>query len=387
MSRTWKVAFLAALAAGAVLLAYYLRAVFMPLLVALLVAYILNPILDALERRGIPRTVSIAGLYVVLAAAVAVIMVWGLPKAVVQAGQFVRETITDDDAKIQKVILWGGTRIKDWLGSENWEEIRKNLQARVRGHEADIAQAGGKLAGAVFTFMTRSVSGFVAVFSFAVLVPVYLFFLLKNMNPWWERFKHTIPRAYRQQALSTLGKIHRANAAFFRGQLAISLIEGVIVFVSLWLMGVKFSFLFGALYAVLSLVPFLGVLIGFAVTELFVLADTGGFTATFFMVAGLFAAIQILEGCFLQPVILGKETGLHPILVILALLIAGEIFGIFGMLIAVPIASTVKILFDDYIWPVFQDVADLTRAMPRPPLAGINPSAGVPQPPTPDRNP
>jgi len=367
MNRGWKIAFLVALAVGAVVFAYFLRAIFMPLVVALLLAYILNPLLDALERRKVPRLASIAGLYVLLAGALAAVLLWGVPRAAVEARQFVRETITDDNAKIQKVILWGGTRLKDWLGAENWEEVRRNLQARMKGHEGDLAQAGGKIAGTVVTFMTRSVSGFVAVFSFVALVPVYLFFLLKNMNPWWERVKHAIPRAYRDRALSTLHRIHHANAAFFRGQLTISLIEGTIVFAALWLMGVKFSFLFGALYAVLSLVPFLGVVVGFAVTELFVLADTGGFTTTFFLVAGLFGAVQVLEGCLLQPLILGKETGLHPIAVILALLICGELFGIFGMLIAVPIASTVMILFDDYVWPVFQEVADLTRVIPRPP--------------------
>ncbi len=350
---------------GAVVFAYFLRAIFMPLVVALLLAYVLNPILDALERRRVPRIASIAGLYVVLALVLAAIAVWGVPAAAVQARQFVRETITDENAKIQKVILWGGTQLKDWLGAENWEEVRKNLQARVKGHEGDLAQAGGKIVGAVAGFMTRSVSGFVAVFSFVALVPVYLFFLLKNMNPWWERVKHAIPRAYRDPALSTLGKIHRANAAFFRGQVTISLIEGTIVFAALAALGVKFSFLFGALYAVLSLVPFLGVVMGFAITEVFVLADTGGFTTTFFLVAGLFAAIQILEGSLLQPLILGKETGLHPIAIILALLVCGELFGIFGMLIAVPIASTVKILFDDYVWPTVQEVADLTRVIPR----------------------
>lgn len=365
MTRSWKIAALALLALGAVVFAYHLRAIFMPLLTALLLAYVLNPVLNALERRRIPRIASIAGLYAALAALAAVLALWGLPKAAVEARQFVRETFTDDNAKINKVILWSGTRLKDWLGAENWEEVRRNLQSRMKGHEGDLAQAGGKIAGAVVTFMTRSVSGFVAVFSFVALVPVYLFFLLKNMNPWWEKVRHAIPRAYRGRALSTLGRIHRANAAFFRGQLSISLIEGVLVFLALLLMGVKFSFLFGTLYAVLSLVPFLGVVIGFTVTELFVLADTGGFTTTFFLVAGLFAAIQVLEGCLLQPLILGRETGLHPIGVILALLVCGELFGIFGMLIAVPIASTAKILFEDYVWPAFQEVADLTRVIPK----------------------
>jgi predicted PurR-regulated permease PerM len=365
MSRSWKTTLLVLLALGIILFAYYLRAIFTPLLVALLIAYILNPLIDALERRRVPRVASIAGLYVVLIGLAALLAIWGIPKVVTEGRQFVRETITDENAKIHKVILWGGTRVKDWMGAENWEEVRKNLQSRMKGHEGDLAQAGGKIAGSVVSFMTQSVSGFLTVVSSVVLVPVYLFFILKNMNRSWEKLRHAIPRAYRERTLATLGRIHRANAAFFRGQLTISLIEGTIIFLALLLMGVKFSFLFGSLYAVLSIIPFLGVVVGFAATEIFVLADTGGFTTTFFLVAGLFMAIQALEASVLQPMILGKETGLAPIGIILALLICGELFGIFGMLIAVPIASSVKILFEDYIWPMFQEVSDLTRVIPR----------------------
>jgi predicted PurR-regulated permease PerM len=112
--------------------------------------------------------------------------------------------------------------------------------------------------------------------------------------------------------------------------------------------------------------------IGFTVTELFVLADTGTIGRTFLLVAGLYAAIQVLEGVLLQPAIMGKETGLHPIGIILALLVCGQLFGVFGMLIAVPIASTAKILFEDYVWPMFSDVADLTRVRSRP--SEVNPS-------------
>jgi predicted PurR-regulated permease PerM len=367
MSRSWKISFLVTLTLAAIVFAYFLRAVFMPLLVALLVAYILNPVIMGLEKRKVPRLVSIAGVYLILALLLAGLFVWALPAGITEAKEFVRGTFTAEDAKAQRVILWGGKQLKEWLGAENWDLAVKNLRERMKGHESELAQAGGAIVAWTASFMTSSISGFVAVFSFIVLVPVYLFFVLRNMNPWWDHFTHAIPRAYRDRTLATLGRIHRANAAFFRGQITISLIEGVIVFIVLSALGVKFPLLFGALYAVLSIIPFLGVVIGFTITELFVLADTGRFGGTFLWVACLYAGIQVLEGLWLQPRIMGRETGLHPIGIILALLVCGQLFGIFGMLIAVPIASTAKILLEDYVWPMFTEVADLTKIRHRPP--------------------
>lgn len=366
MSKTAKIVFLVIVAVAAIVFAYYLRSIFMPLVVALLLSYIVNPLVTGLEKRRIPRLASIAGVYVLLGGILFAIGFWGVPAAVKQGKEFVHETFIGPDAKLEKVKLWAGTRVKDWLGASNWEEVKKKIAQRVEGRFGDIAQATGKIIGEVLAFMTSSVSAFVSVVSFIALVPVYLFFLLKNMNVWWERVKEGIPAKYRERTLHTLTRIHRANAAFFRGQLTISFLEGILVFAGLAIIGVKFSFLFGALYAVLSLVPFLGVVIGFTITELFVLADTGGFTTTFFLVAGLFAFIQALEASFLQPFILGKETGLHPIAVILTLLICGDLFGFFGMLIAVPIATTVKILLEDYVWPIFQDVTKETALIKRP---------------------
>jgi predicted PurR-regulated permease PerM len=367
MTKSWKVFFLALVAAGVILVAYHLRAVLMPLVVALILAYILNPILQALERRKVPRLASILGIYVVLAGLLFGLFVSAIPACIVEAREFVRDTITGERPTLERVIVWGGKQLKDWLGADTWDQVVRNLRERVKGHETDLVSAGGSLVGSILAFMTQSIAGFVSVFSFIALVPVYLFFLLKNMNPWWERFTHVIPRNYREQVLATLDRIHRANASFFRGQITISFLEGLGLFLALWLLRVKFALLFGALYMVLSLVPFLGLVIGFTTTELFVFADAGRFSPAILVIAGVYVLILILDATVLQPLIMGGETGLHPMAIILALLTCGQLFGIFGMLIAVPIASTAKILFEDYVWPIFTEVADLTRTRLKPP--------------------
>jgi predicted PurR-regulated permease PerM len=251
------------------------------------------------------------------------------------------------------------------MGLENWDQVVAAVKQRLSSRWGDVAKTAGDVAVTVVGFATSSLAGFVATLGFVALVPVYLFFLLMNMNAWWERTTHVIPRAYRNEVLATLDRIHRANASFFRGQMTIAAIEGSIVFVVFWLGGMKLSLLFGLAYAVVCLIPYLGPFLWVLSALLFALVDTGGFGPVFWTVAGTFAGIQLLEGLVFQPVILGKETGLHPIAITLSLMIFGQLLGIFGMLLAVPLASAAKILLEDYVWPMFADVADLTRVRTR----------------------
>jgi len=375
MTRGWKIAFLVALAIGLIVVTYYLRAVFLPLLVALLLAYVLNPLLAALERRKVPRRVSIAGVYVVLLGVMAVVVFWAVPAAFGQGIDFVKDTFLGENPKINRLIAKVEPSLVRAAGPEKADEILKMAREKIAEVKRDLPHLSGRIFSEVVSFLTGGIATLFSIISFLVLVPVYLFFLLTNLNPWWERLTHWIPRAYRPRALSTLDRIHRANMSFFRGQITISLIEGLIIFLGLSTIHVGYPLLFGLLYTVASVIPFLGVITMFGGVELFVLADTGQFGTTFWLVAGLFGLIQILEAAVFQPLILGKETGLHPIAVVLSLLSAGQLLGLFGVLLAIPLASTLKILFEDYVLPMFEEVADLTKIRRKPEEAATPPPA------------
>ena len=373
MSRGWKIAILSSLSLGLLCLAYYLRAVFLPFLVALLLAYVLNPAILYLESRRVPRMASIAGVYVILIGALAGIFLWAVPSAFGQASDFVKVTFLGEKPKVQQLLAKVEPALARAMGPEKSAEVMKSIRERVAAFKHDLPEFGGRVLSEGLGYMTGGIASLLSVFSFIVLVPVYLFFLLNNLNSWWDGLMHWIPRAYRIQTLSTLGRIHRANMSFFRGQVTICLLEGFIVFLGLQFIGVPYPLLFGLLYALLSVIPFLGVVTMFTVVELFVLADTAQFGSMFFLTGGLFLVIQVLEGAVFQPLILGKETGLHPVVIMLALLSSGQLFGLFGMLLAIPIASTLKILFEDYVRPMLEDVADLTRIRKKPEAEGVVP--------------
>jgi predicted PurR-regulated permease PerM len=378
MSRGAKIATLGALSLLVLGLAYYLRSVFLPFLVALLLAYVLNPALRWLEGRGVPRMASIGAVYILLLGALAAVVLWAVPAAFGQASDFVKVTFLGEHPKYLQVVAKVKPSLEHALGPEKAAELVGAVQERAAVFAKELPGRSGRLLGDVLAYLTGGIASLLSVFAFLVLVPVYLFFLLKNLNTWWDSFTHWIPRAYRTRTLATLDRIHRANMSFFRGQITICLIEGLIVFLGLNLIGVRYPLLFGLLYAVLSVIPYLGVMTIFTTVELFVLADTGQFGRVFWLSAGLFGLIQILEAAVFQPLILGKETGLHPVAVMLSLLGAGQLLGLFGMLLAIPLTSTAKILFEDYVRPMAEDVADLTRVRRRSEAEGALPPAPNP---------
>ena len=366
MSKPWKIAFLSLLAVLLLVTLYLLRAVFLPFLVALLIAYILNPVLNALEARKVPRLASIAGIYLVLTGILATAAFWGIPATVEEAVAFGKE-LAAPDSKARQLADRALARLQGYLGAENPQQVLEILWKQMVGQDKEFVKRAEDVLSGALSLAGQALGGVFGIFSFVALIPVYLFFLLKNLNGWWEMVTHVIPRTYRTGLVGTLGRIHGANAAFFRGQLTISAIEGAIVAVALLLIGVKFAIPLGVLYFFLSMIPFIGPALGFVLTELVAVFGSGGFGTQFWMVAGMFLLVQAVEGVALQPLILGKETGLHPVAIILSLLVCGNVFGFFGMLIAVPLASAAKIVFEDYVWPMFAEVADLTRVIPRPP--------------------
>jgi len=384
--RPWLILFLVLLLCGVLVLLYHLRAIFTPLLVALGLAYILNPVVNACEKRRVPRVAAILVLYVIFFGGVALAAILGIPPLVHQGVQlfedlFVGEPLTEDrnqngvwdegdkydDAnrnqrwdppKITRLLEWSQGRLKELTGSDDIKAHLRRLREKVSGREGDVAQAAGRAGGAILHGVSASVGGLLTLLGFVVLVPVYMFFMLKNMNAIWEWTRGAIPGAYRERVVATLLRIDKANASFFRGQVTIALIEAVILAVVLTALGVKFSLLFAVLYACAAMIPYVGVAFMFASIQLVVFVDQGGVGTTFWLVAGLFLFIQVLEGLVLQPFILGKETGLHPVAIMVSIFIFGELFGFFGLLLAIPLASATIIVVKDYLVPVVREVTE-----------------------------
>ncbi len=376
---------------------YRARTVFNPFLLAFLLAYVLYPLVEWLERKRIHRTFTIMALYVVGLGAVAAVLFIGIPLAVEEAislwrsafegdgfvdanangawdkGEKVRPDL-DHDRKwdpsyVSRAETWIEGRVERWnadhpdkplYASTLLQKVKEVLQQDPQS----AAETGARITTWVAETTTSALSAGWALLQYAILVPLYMFFLLRGMNSIREGVYAHLPGRQRGQFVHVLHRIHLAMSSFFRGKVLICLAKGILTAIGLALLDVRLPLLFGLIQAVSSLVPFVVLIVGWLPAIIFVLLDMGMSWGTLLGVTAVYLIVEGLEGFVLTPYILGKETGLHPVALILALLAGGELFGMFGLIMAVPIVSILKILGQEYLLPPIRELAAETGKEP-----------------------
>lgn len=369
-------------------LGFFLSDVTNPLLVGLLLAYVLNPLVEALERRGLSRDRSVVILFGVVLLATTGLLGFAALKAAdglqelrhAVAGEPLLDPKDLDDARrmvqgLDKVVRSdpdhafidedgdGQRRVglaekatvfaSDRLGARL---SRQDLLAMARAYQSQVASV--LLAGVELSHTLRRSLGQVGTFfGYVLLVPLYTFFLLRSFSSLRDTVRDHLPGAYRARVVEVARKIDRQVAAFFRGRLVLALIKGLATWFGLWLAGVPFSFAIGMGAGALSVVPFLGPVCGIVLAAVLVFEGPGSYAGRLLMVALAFGAAEVVEAVA-QPLILGREVGLSPLAIILSFFVFGRLLGFFGVLLAVPIACVVKVLFEELVLPEVRALAE-----------------------------
>jgi predicted PurR-regulated permease PerM len=386
--------------AGVLWAGFALSEVFNPLLLGLLFAYILNPLVEKLEERGVKRGLAVGVIF----GAVLVLMISTFSFATLKAavhlselsGKLVGEQVLDtldphDDellryyrnpkgarpaslSDVASIVSAGGEIFVDLDGDGTRKigmaeqitvfllrkfgdplNVGLDLSKLARAYESHASKLVSVGVG-VSRSMRRSLTSIGHFFSYVLLVPVYTFFLALYFSSIRDGMRNHLPGAYREDIVKIASKIDVQVAAFFRGKLAVALLKGVVTWIGLWLAGVPFSFFIGMGAGVLSIVPFIGPLIG-GVSAVVLCYTPEGWLLKILWVALAFAAAEAAEAVA-QPVILGEAVGLSPLTLILSLFVFGNLFGFFGVLLAVPIACVFKTLFTDLVLPQIRALAE-----------------------------
>jgi predicted PurR-regulated permease PerM len=184
-------------------------------------------------------------------------------------------------------------------------------------------------------------------------VPVYLFFFLKETATIKRRWSHFVPLKesnLKREVIETLNEMNGYLIAFFRGQVIVSIIDGVLTGLLLWMIGLPYAFVIGIALAILGVMPFIGFLVTL-IPALIIAAATWGDWQHPALVFAIFFVVQQIDGLFIQPKIIGDKVGLHPMSIIFSIFFWSLILGGFlGALLAIPLTASVKVLFTRYIW-------------------------------------
>lgn len=193
---------------------------------------------------------------------------------------------------------------------------------------------------------TEVIIGILSRFFSLIMAPILAFYMLKDIEMIKKNFWTLIPKGNRKDIKQLLKKIDKVLLDYLKGQLLVSLLVGLLSILGLYLLNLNFYLIIGIFAGIMNLIPYLGVVVG-TLPAIFV-ASFRSFR-TILGVIAMFTFIQQLEGSLISPKIVGDKVGLHPILIIFSLLVGGELLGIIGMLIAVPIVGVIKVILNHYI--------------------------------------
>ena len=228
-----------------------------------------------------------------------------------------------------------------------------------------LARTLPELGQQLWDFVRSSVGGFLGVFGFIlsmIIVPLYLYYFLtespKIANS-WSNYVPLRASEFKDDVVDTLTEINRYLIAFFRGQLVVSLINGIATGLGLVIVGVKFGWLIGLVLCVLGIIPYLGIIICWVPAVIIASVQGGSYLIPAdspwwvfpLVVTIIFAVVQQIDGLFITPKIVGDSVGLHPMTVIVSVFVWSLIMGgLLGAILAVPMTAALKVLFQRYVW-------------------------------------
>ncbi|MDW7712309.1 MAG: AI-2E family transporter [Deferrisomatales bacterium] len=329
--------------AGALWLVARLHTVFVPLLLAWFLAYALDPVIDRLEARRIPRPAGIALLFAAVLAVLAALAFLVVPTVARELRQ-AASALPAYAAQAQEVWL---PRVEALLGrplpAGTGELLREGAGA-LQEHLPGLAPRAAAVVGRAFA----SAWSLAAAILGLALVPVFAFYLLVEIKGLGARVVGALPAGARPAARRILERSDAVLGAFVRGQLTVCAVLGLVYSLGLSLTGIDMPWAVGLLSGALLVVPYLGTAVGVALGSLLALLKFQDL-AHLLAVWGVFAAGQLLESFLLTPRLVGSRVGLHPLAVMVAVVAGGELFGFVGILLAVPAAAVLRVgLADAY---------------------------------------
>ncbi len=319
---------------GAGLLLYLLSDILSPFLIGIAIAYLGDPLVDRMEELGLSRTVAVTLVFVVLTTVMVGVVLIVLPLLVGEVSALIQQ--------LPALLAWlqqtGSPLLTETFGVDPFDfdpnELRKNL--------ADNWHQAGNVAGVVLREVSHSGLALMALLANAVLIPVVAFYLMRDWDEVMARLRALLPRGKERYFVGLVAECDDVLSAFLRGQLFIMLLLGVVYAVGLLIVGLDLALLIGLLAGLASMVPYLGFIVGFgaaAIAALFQFGDV--FVLVWVLV--VFGVGQALEGMVLTPLLVGDRIGLHPVAVIFAIMAGSHLFGLVGVLLALPVGAVIMV--------------------------------------------
>lgn len=302
--------------------------VLLPFVLAIIIAYILNPLVEFLESRRMPRYLGILLIYAVFFSLIFLIGIGTIPTLIYEL-QKLGEMIPEYTGRFQAFI---SHLQSDYQRFNLPDSVRAVLDQNIVAMQNNLQNLLERITGTILGLFSHMFT--------ILIIPLLVYYILRDMENLKRSLVLVFPKRYRKWVATVGSEMDRTLGAYFRGMLFICFIVGLLTYVGLLLLGVEFALILGIISGITNIIPYFGPLIGAVPAVLIALLNS---PALVLKVIIVIIIVQQLESQFIAPQILGRSLGLHPLIVIFALIVGGRLFGLGGLIFAVPFAAVLRI--------------------------------------------
>lgn len=324
----------------------FIGTVALPVILSIVGYYLLSPLVNVLQRYKIQRGWGILIVFVVLSGLITFLVVTILP--------FLRDQTEGLIASFPSYARQLGMDIDMWARNSPFEaqymEISKNMQTNAEQFLGSITQNFSDFAGHTLDSVTNVIATLTNFIVSLVTVPFILFYLLKDGHKLYNGFLHVLPPRMRGRTGAMLIEMDEQLRSYIQGQMLVSLCIGIMMYIGFLIIDLEYALLLAAIASVTSVVPYLGPVI--AITPAIIIAIVTS-PLMVLKLAIVWTVVQLLEGKFISPQIMGKSMQIHPVTIIFVLLTAAHLYGVVGVLIGLPAYALLKV-FIQYMFGLFK---------------------------------
>lgn len=330
--------FIISITIGLVILFYVLsklKWLFIYFSIALMLAYFFDPLYRYLIHKKVPKVLAIIVVFGIIIALLILTIVFLIPSVISQLNVLYRE-IPNFIENYQNLILSIKPQLSKFINPVDVEILLKENLSELQKGILGFSQT-------IIIYLSNIVS---SITFGIVIIPLILFYLMRDMVIFKENLYIFVSKGNKKEFKEVLEKIDHIVSGFIRGRIIVCFIVGTLIGIGLYFLNLKFALIIGIVSGIFNFIPYLGPIVGVVLALIFALGQPWWILL---MIVVLFVLVNQLEAIYLNPNILGKELGLHPLTVILSMLICGLLLGILGILVAVPLAAILKVLAIRYL--------------------------------------
>lgn len=305
----------------------FLKSVLAPFIIAMIISYVLNPIVVLLNRRKVPRTVAVLLIYAVFLTSMTVVMMNLIPMFMIQ--------LTELNEHMPEFTI----RAQGMIDQFNESEM---LPDSVR---SGINNSLFKLETGISDWVSNYINGIgskLNLLFIALIIPFVAFYILKDFQLIEKTVLAVVPKSHRRHVIKLLFEIDEALGNYIRGQFLVCVIIGFMAYIGYWFIDMQYPLLLAAVVAVFNIIPYLGPYFGAAPAVIMAASISWKMVLYVLIVNWL---VQLLEGNVISPQVVGRSLHMHPLMIIFALLVGGQVAGVLGLILAVPTFAVLKVIF------------------------------------------